>query len=68
MIFQSGWMGQISRKAGQNKKHIIRMQVQEFCCALLLEMIVIVFYSIANRSVKECDHGNLKPCNRSTEL
>jgi hypothetical protein len=61
-------MVQMSRKAGQNNKHIIGMQVQEFCCVLLLETIVIAFYSIANRSVKECDHGNLKPCNRAIEL
>jgi len=60
-------MVQISRKAGQNSKHIIRMQVHEVCCVLLLEMIVIAFYSIANISVKECDHGNLKSCNRSIE-
>jgi len=61
-------MVHISRKAGQNNKHIIRMKVQEFCCVLLLDMIVIAFYSTANRYLKESDHGNLKPCNRSTEL
>jgi hypothetical protein len=61
-------MVQISRKAGQNNKHVIKMQIQEFCFVLLLEMIVLAFYSTENKSVKECDHGNLKLCNRYNEL